>query len=105
MTPSGISALDTLLPLSLQLADEMNINLLTVLSFITYQPAQILGIHAGSIAADCVADVCVFDPHRSWTLSENNMHSSGRNSPFIDMVFRGQVTYTLINGKVVYTQC
>ena len=99
----GISALDTLLPLTLRLAEDMQIDLMTLLGTVTCQPAQILGIEAGTLAVGSTADVCIFDPNSCWTLSEENMHSIGHNSPFLGWEFNGKVTYTLINGKVVYT--
>ncbi len=104
MTAVGISALDTLLPLTLRLAEEMPMDLMALLGAVTYQPAKILGIDAGTLAVGSAADVCIFDPNSCWTLSEENMQSIGHNSPFLGWEFNGKVTYTLINGKVVYTR-
>lgn len=104
MTAPGISALDTLLPLTLRLAEEMQIDWLTALGYVTYQPAQILGIAAGTLTVNSAADICIFDPNSLWTLSKDNMHSLGHNSPFLGCELKGKVTYTLINGQIVYTQ-
>ncbi|MEN8214882.1 MAG: dihydroorotase [Pseudomonadota bacterium] len=104
MTASGISALDTLLPLTLQLAEEMQIDLMRLLGTVTYKPAQILGIEAGTLAEGSAADVCIFDPNKRWTLSEENMHSLGQNSPFLGWELKGKVSYTLIDGQMVYTR-
>jgi len=82
MTASGISALDTLLPLCLRFAEEMQIDLTTALGYVTHKPAQILGISAGTLAIDCTADLCIFDPNSHWTLTPDNMQSLGHNSPF-----------------------
>jgi dihydroorotase len=105
MSAPGISALDTLLPLTLKLAEELQWDWLTALGYVTYKPAQILGIKAGTLTVGHAADICIIDPNRYWTLTEDNMHSLGHNSPFLGWQFKGQVTYTLINGKVVYTHC
>ena len=102
MTTAGISALDTLLPLSLRLGKETKTDLITTLSYITNKPAQILGIKAGSLRIGEAADICIFDPNINWTLNPENMHSSGHNSPFIDWEFKGKVIKTLINGRIVY---
>lgn len=104
LSASGISGLDTLLPLSLHLAEVLSLELLTVLSYITYQPAQILGIAAGRLAVGHAADMCIFDPQCRWQLTEAHWHSLGHNSPFLEWEFKGRVTYTLINGRVVYTR-
>jgi dihydroorotase len=103
MTASGISALDTLLPLCLRLAEEMQIDLTTALGYVTHKPAQILGISAGTLAIDCTADLCIFDPNSHWTLTPNNMQSLGHNSPFLNSEFKGKVSYTIINGQIVDT--
>jgi len=101
LTAAGISGLDTLLPLSLRLAEEMSLDLVTVLGYVTNKPAQILGIDAGTLAIGSKADVCIFDPEQHWTLTEDNMHSLGHNSPFLGREFKGKVSHTLINGRVV----
>lgn len=103
MTAPGISGLDTLLPLILRLGAEMQLDLLTTLGYVTSQPAQILGIDAGTLALGRPADICIFDPDYTWTLTQTNMHSLGHNSPFLGWKFRGKVSYTLINGRMVYT--
>ena len=103
MTAPGISALDTLLPLTLRLAEELQVDLMTLLSYVTSHPAKILGIQEGSLAVGKTADICIFDPHYSWTLGAQGMHSMGHNSPFLGWELKGKVMYTLINGQVVYT--
>lgn len=103
MTAPGISALDTLLPLTLRLAEEIQVDLMTALSYVTSRPAQILGLQEGSLVVGKTADLCIFDPNYSWTLSAQDMHSVGHNSPFLGWEFKGKVMYTLIHGQVVYT--
>jgi len=88
MSASGISAIDSLLPLSLRLAEETQIDLITAL--------------AGTLTVGHKADICIFDPNCQWTLTPDNMHSLGHNSPFLGWEFKGKVSYTLINGRVVY---
>lgn len=105
MSAMGISGLDTLLPLCLQLAEIIPMDLITLLSYVTVKPARILGIDAGTLAVGQAADICIFDPNYTWQLAPENMHSKGHNSPFLGWEFKGRVSYTLINGKVVYTWC
>jgi len=102
MTAPGISGLDTLLPLTLRLATEMQLDLATTLSYVTSQPAKILGLDRGTLAIGSPADICIFDPSSTWTLTGENMHSLGHNSPFLGWELTGQCRYTLINGRVVY---
>jgi dihydroorotase len=102
LTEPGISAVETLLPLSLALATKGVADLPKILSALTYQPADILGVPAGRLAVDSVADLCIFDPQRSWKLSAENMLSKGHNTPLLGRELRGRVTHTFVNGKLVY---
>ena len=101
---SGISALETLLPLTLRLVDECNISLSDALALVTVHPAQILGIDAGTLSIGSPADVIVVDPEEYWSLSKATMLSRGRNTPFIGWELKGQVQQTLINGVMVYNE-
>lgn len=98
----GISALETLLPLTLKLVDENVLELAEAIALLTSKPAQILGIEAGQLGIGATADVCVFDPKANWTLTEDQIVSRGRNTPFLGHTFRGQVTRTLVGGKPVF---
>lgn len=99
-TEPGISALETLLPLALRLSDELSTS--DVIDRLTHQPAKILGLDAGTLSVGEAADICIFNPNTSWTLKRENMLSAGKNSPFIDWELKGQVTHTLLNGRIVF---
>lgn len=101
-TEPGISAVETLLPISLRLGAQTNMDLKKILAKLTYQPAGILGIEAGTMDLGRSADICIFDPERCWTLSADTMHSHGLNTPFLGWELKGRVTHTLLGGKVVY---
>ena len=98
----GISALETLLPLTLKLVDEGLLDLSKAIAALTHQPAEIIGVDTGHLGVGATADVCVFDPDAVWTLTEDRMVSRGRNTPFLNREFRGRVTHTLVGGKLVY---
>ena len=102
-TAPGISALETLLPLSLRLVDEGVADLPTVIARLTCGPAQILGKPLlGRFDEDHSADVCVFDPQARWVLEADRMVSLGRNTPFIGQELKGRVSWTLLGGRIVY---
>lgn len=103
-TAPGISGLETLLPLTLRLVDEGVMNLATALERITWGPARVLGLPLGRLDPGGSADVCVFDPNRTWTLEAGRMRSLGRNSPFLGQTLKGQVRHTLVGGRLVFTQ-
>lgn len=99
----GISALETLLPLTLKLVDDGVLTLVEAIARLTHQPAAILGVEAGQLSVGATADLCIVDLEREWTLAENEMVSRGRNSPFLGWNFRGRVTHTLAGGQLVYS--
>jgi dihydroorotase len=98
----GISALETLLPLTLQLVDQKALELTEAVALLTCRPAGILGVEAGRLGVGDTADVCLFDPEARWRLTADRIVSRGRNTPFLDREFRGRVTHTLVGGKVVF---
>ena len=99
---SGISALETLLPLTLRLVDECRISLSEAIARVTVEPARILGINAGTLSVGSAADLIVVDAEQYWSLSKETMLSRGRNTPFFGWELKGRVTQTLINGQLVY---
>lgn len=98
----GISALETLLPLTLRLVDEGVLSLSAAIALITCGPADILGLPLGRLSVGTSADICIFDPAQHWQLLAEKMVSAGRNSPFVGWEFAGRVTHTLLEGRVVY---
>jgi dihydroorotase len=101
-TEPGISSLETLLPLGLQLVTDQTLKLSELIEKLTWQPAGILGINHGQLAPGSVADICIFDPEQTWFLEKADMISHGRNSPFIGRKLKGRVSYTLLEGHLVY---
>ncbi len=102
-TQAGVSALETLLPLTLRLVQEQLIPTYTALSLLSTQPAAILGIDTGVLAAGKPADICLYDPEMEWQLDAATMLSRGKNTPFEGWSFQGKVRHTIIDGNLVYT--
>lgn len=97
----GISALETLLPLTLALAAQGDCDLPTALARVTREPAQMLGLEAGALSVGAAADVCVFDPAVDWTLDRGAMLSRGHNTPFDGAALRGRVERVLLAGDPI----
>ena len=102
-TEPGISALTTLLPLAIRLADENIIDIETIIRAITSAPASILGMNTGSLSIGTSADICIFNRDANWQLDESNIHSAGKNSPFIGWNFQTRTEYTIIGGTVIHS--
>jgi dihydroorotase len=102
-TEPGISGLDSLLPLSLQLVDEQAIELGDLIHRLTAGPATILGLPFGTLAVGAIADICIFHPELTWQLDTGTIQSRGHNTPFMGREFKGRVTHTLLAGNMVYS--
>ena len=98
----GATALELLLPLTLQWAKEEKLPLSAALGRITAAPARVLGLDAGHLAPGADADVCVFDPDLHWVVAPSALRSQGKNTPFLGLELSGKVRYTLVGGQVVH---
>ena len=99
---AGISALETLLPLTLKLVQEKVLDLPTAIARLTSGPAEIAGLPFGRLNPGSSADICIFDPEAHWTLTAEQMLSQGKNTPFLNWEFTGRVTHTLFEGRLTY---
>jgi len=101
-TASGISGVETLLPLTLKLVEDKVLDLPTAIARLTAGPAEILGLPLGRLNVGASADICIFDPMAHWTLHAATMRSRGRNTPFLGWEFNGRVTHTVLRGRLVF---
>jgi len=98
-TEPGISAFDTMLPLLLQLGEEMGWSPLQTLRPATCAPARLLGLDAGTLAVGGAADLLLIEPDVEWHFYRAAMHSDGRNSPCEGRRFGARLRDTLIAGR------
>lgn len=89
LTYSELVLKDVLTPL--QMAEKMS-----------YNPAKVLRLDAGTITEGKDADLVIFDPEASYTIDKNTFVSKGRNTPFHGRKVTGRVDMTIIAGDVVY---
>ncbi len=102
-TEAGIAALETLLPLLLQLVRQNSLTLTDAIAAVTTGPAQILSLNKGQLKAGMDADICIFDPEAIWTVAKNNWYSRGQNTPYWGQSLTGRVTLTLQSGKIIHS--
>ena len=99
---AGIAGLQTLLPLALELVHSGRIGLLDLLAKLTVNPAQILGLDAGTLAPGAPADLLVFDLEVPWRLSEAALKSKSKNTPFDGRPVQGRAVRTVVAGQPVF---
>ncbi len=69
----------------------------------SFAPARILGLeNKGSVSEGKIADLVVFDPSREYEIDTDTFLSKGKNTPFDGWKVKGDVKYTLVDGKLVY---
>ena len=98
---TGISALETLLPLSGKLL-EFGFSILEISRLICENPSNILGIQRKGILHEERADFCLLDPQANWELNRDSLISQGKNSPFIGEQFSFKNCLTFVDGKLVF---
>lgn len=103
-TEPGISAVETLLPLTLKLVADGQLTLSTAIASLTCNPAKILGLETGHLAVGSQANLCLINPEKEWIFSTSEMLSHGKNTPFSGWNFKGKVVRTMICGDSVYTE-
>ncbi len=101
-TEPGISSLDGLLALVLDLVDAKELTLVQAVAALTSGPAAALGVERGTLGVGAAADVCLFDPDEQWTLDDASMLSRGHNTPFKGRNLKGRVRICMVDGRVVF---
>jgi len=101
-TESGVAALETLLPLMLDLTRQHGLSLSKAIAALTQRPAEILGLDAGALTVGFPADICIFDPSANWQVNAQNWLSVGRNTPYWGQTLSGRVMHTLQAGRLIY---
>ena len=102
MTEPGISALETLLPLTLRLVQEGVLSPLEAAARLSLGPSQVLGRPVPALKAGSVAHLVLVDADAQWTLEPRELVSRGRNTPFAGQGFTGRVNLTMHAGQIVY---
>lgn len=99
--PNGSIGMETSLAATLTALDGQ-LSLSEILAKMSWNPARILHIPAGTLAVGSPADVVLFDPEQRWTVDENALHGKSKNTPFKGMKLKGKVAMTIFRGRVVY---
>lgn len=103
--PPGMIGVETLLPLTLtNLVQAGTVTLPRAIELLTSDPAGILGLAAGGLAAGERADVVVFDPGATVDVTRDWFLSKSKNSPFIGETLNGRVMLTIARGEIVFEE-
>lgn len=102
--PFGIVGLETSVALTVtNLVKKGYLTPMQMAAKMSYNPAKVLGIPKGTLDEGKVADITIINPDKEYTIDVNTFESKGKNTPFDGYKVSGEVEYTILNGKVVYS--
>ena len=83
--------------------NEGRISLTQFVDLVATRPAQIFGLYPkkGSIAVGADADIVLWDPKRTMTITQSSMHNRMDYSTFEGHTVKGVPTTVLLRGKVI----
>lgn len=103
--PNGIIGFETALGATVtNLVDPGYISYLDMVRVMSYNPAKLLGIDRGELAEGKIADITIFDPNREYVFLKEKIVSKSKNTPWINKKLKGQVRYTIVSGRVVFSR-
>ncbi|NTJ42124.1 dihydroorotase [Agrobacterium larrymoorei] len=100
---SGAIGLETMLAAALRLHHSEQVPLMRLIDALSSRPAQIFGLDAGTLRPGAKADITLIDLDEPWMVSEKNLVSKSKNTPFEDARFSGRAVATYVAGKLVHS--
>lgn len=98
----GAIGLETLLAAMLRLVHDEALSLADAVRALSFNPARLLKLDAGSLKKGSPADIALIDIHEPWLLEEKNLLSRSKNTAFEGARFSGRVLAAYIDGRAVY---
>ena len=100
--PSGFPGLETSLGIMLtDLYQAGKLDLKTIVSKMTWEPAKVLQLSAGTLNVGSPADVTVIDLNQEWTVETQKFYTKGSHSPFVGRKLKGKAVMTFVDGNLV----
>ena len=88
---AGMAGATTLLALALGLVRDEVISIERLFALLAANPAKVLGVETGTLAAGMPADLMLLDPEASWMIDADNMPGRAGNTPFDGLPVQGKV--------------
>lgn len=99
--PSGIIGLETSFSICYEnLVLTKEISLMKLIELMSTNQARIYGLEGGEISQGKIADLAIIDLESEYKIDKYKSKSS--NTPFKDKTLRGEVLYTISEGKIVF---
>lgn len=99
----GIVGIETSFALAYtELVEKGVLTMMELVEKMCWNPAQILGIPAGTLKEGHPADIVVADTREEYLIDREQFLSKGRNTPFHGRRVKGKILCTICGGEVVY---
>lgn len=95
----GMSGLEFAFPLTWGLVEAGHLSAYDLVRLWTVEPARILREESGTLSPGAPADVTVFDPARTWTVTPEELRTRSANTPLLGMTLTGRAVLTLVDGE------
>ena len=96
----GLSGLEFAFPATYALVRAGHLELAELIRLWTVEPARILGIEPVGLIEGSAANLTVFDPDESWTVTPQALKTRSKNTPLLGMNLRGRAVLTITDGEV-----
>lgn len=102
LAPSGFPGLETALGVLLtDLYHTGKLDLPTLISKMTAEPAKLFSLRGGTLSVGSPADIAVLDLEQAWTVEAEKFYTRGSHSPFAGRRLKGRAVLTMVSGQVV----
>jgi dihydroorotase len=99
----GIVGLETAVSLLMdRLVAPGTLPLATLVARLSRDPARLLNLPGGSLAAGAPADLTLLDPQAQWTVDPAKFVSKSRNTPFGGWTLTGRPWKTVVGGRIAW---
>ena len=104
-SPSGLPALENCLSLMLTHGPDRGVTVDRLAAAMSDAPARVWGlVGKGRLEDGYDADVCVVDPHETFTVRDGEQFTKSGWSPWDGESLRGRVTDTFVGGERVFSR-
>jgi dihydropyrimidinase len=101
--PNGCAGIENLYPYMLAAANEGKISFPRAVQLCSANPARIFGCdRKGSLSVGKDADIVLYNPELSYTISVSNMHSDYDHTIWEGKTLKGYPVQTYVRGRLVY---
>ncbi|MGP1366141.1 MAG: dihydroorotase [Schwartzia sp. (in: firmicutes)] len=102
LAPSGFPGLETALGVLLtDLYHTGKLDLPTLISKMTAEPAKLFSLRGGTLSVGSPADIAILDLEQAWTVEAEKFYTRGSHSPFAGRRLKGRAVLTMVSGQVV----